>query len=166
MTLTLILTRHAKSGWDDPDLSDHDRPLNARGRGDAPKVGAWLRQKGYLPDVALVSSARRTEETWALLSAELGREVAMTTLPALYHAPPDVILAQLRGQTAPTVMVIAHNPGIGDFAAQSLQTPVRHPRFGDYPTCSTLVVTFPGDDWAGVNWQSGSAQAFIVPREL
>jgi phosphohistidine phosphatase len=63
MTLRLILSRHAKSGWDDPDLSDHDRPLNARGRGDAPKVGAWLRAKGYLPDAALVSSARRTQET-------------------------------------------------------------------------------------------------------
>lgn len=166
MTLRLILTRHAKSGWDDPDLADHDRPLNARGQRDAPRIGAWLHHKGYLPDVALVSSARRAQETWAGIAPELGCEVPMVPLPALYHAQPDVILAHLRGQTAPMVMVIAHNPGIGDFAARCLQTPVPHPRFGDYPTCSTLVVDFPGDDWAGVTWHTGRTLDFIVPREL
>lgn len=166
MTLRLILTRHAKSGWDDPGLSDHDRPLNPRGRGDAPKIGAWLRAKGYLPDAALVSSARRTQETWERLSPELGRAVPMTVLPTLYHAEAEVILDQLRAQSAPRVMLIGHNPGIGDCAQRIVATPPAHPRFADYPTCATLVAEFPGDDWAAIDWWSGRVVDFIVPRDL
>jgi phosphohistidine phosphatase len=166
MTLRLILTRHAKSGWDDPSLSDHERPLNARGRGDAPRVGAWLRHKGYLPDAALVSSARRAQETWERLAPELGRAVPMTTLPALYHAEPGVILASLRSQTMPTIMLIGHNPGIGECAHRLLDEPADHPRFIDYPTCSTLVAEFQADSWAAIDWWSGRAVDFIVPRDL
>ncbi|WP_439137093.1 SixA phosphatase family protein [Roseicyclus sp.] len=166
MTLTLILTRHAKSGWDDPMLADHDRPLNPRGRGDAPKVGAWLRAKGYVPDAALVSSARRTQETWDWVSAELGRAVPMTVMPSLYHAEAAVILAHLREQSAPRVMVIGHNPGIGDCAQRIVNALPAHPGFADYPTCATLVVDFPCDDWGAIGWGMGHAVDFIVPRDL
>jgi phosphohistidine phosphatase len=166
MTLRLILSRHAKSGWDDPELSDHDRPLNARGRGDAPKVGAWLRAKGYLPDAALVSSARRTQETWERLSPELGRAVAVTIRPELYLATAEVILAHLRAQTASSIMLIAHNPGIGEAAERLLAVAPTHPRFRDYPTCATLVAEFACDDWGMVDWGTGRAVDFIVPRDL
>lgn len=166
MTLRLILTRHAKSGWDDPELSDHDRPLNARGRSDAPKIGAWLAGKGYLPDAAVVSSARRTQETWELVSPELGRAVAVTIRPELYLATAEVILAHLSAQCAASIMVIAHNPGIGEIAERLVATPPAHPRFRDYPTCATLVVEFPGDDWGMVDWEAGRAVDFIVPRDL
>lgn len=166
MTLRLILTRHAKSGWDDPMRDDHDRPLNARGRGDAPKIGAWLRAKGYVPDRALVSSARRTQETWEGLSRELGQAVPMTVMPRLYLAGPDVILAHLRDQSATAVMLIAHNPGIGAAAQGFVATPPAHHAFVDYPTCATLVVDFDGDDWSDIDWKTGRAVDFIVPRDL
>lgn len=166
MTLRLILTRHAKSGWDDPMLSDHDRPLNPRGRGDAPKLGAWLRTKGYVPDAALVSSARRTQETWERLSPELGRAVPMTVLPTLYHAEAEAILDHLRAQSAPAIMLVGHNPGIGDCAQRIVAAPPAHPRFADYPTCATLVAEFAGDDWAAIDWRAGRVVDFIVPRDL
>jgi len=166
MTLTLILTRHAKSDWDDPTLSDHDRVLNPRGKENAPAVGRWLRDRGHLPDVALVSSARRTVETWELLAAELGRGVPMTVAPGLYHAEAGEILAHLREATAPSVMVIGHNPGIGEFAHRIVDAPAPHPRFIDYPTCATLVARFAGDDWSGVDWWGGRVVDFVVPRDL
>ena len=166
MTLTLILTRHAKSGWDDPELRDHDRPLNERGQGDAPKIGAWLKGKGHVPGEALVSSARRTQETWERLSPELGCNVAMKTVPALYHAEANTILQQLKGAKARTVMVIGHNPGIGEFADRILAEPARHPRFIDYPTCATLIAEFPSDEWSSVGWGSGRVLDFVVPRDL
>ena len=61
--MKLILTRHAKSAWDDPLLSDFDRTLNARGRDAARRVGAWLNANGHLPQEVILSGAARTVET-------------------------------------------------------------------------------------------------------
>ena len=63
----LLLLRHAKSAWPD-GVEDHDRPLSDRGRRDAPRMGAYIAAAGLRPDFALVSSARRTQETWALVA--------------------------------------------------------------------------------------------------
>ncbi|MDG3041685.1 SixA phosphatase family protein [Roseicyclus marinus] len=166
MALTLILTRHAKSDWDDPELRDHDRPLNPRGQGDAPKVGAWLRDKGHVPGQAMVSSALRAQETWDGIAPELGQAVAMSTEPKLYHAEAETILSHLRRAEAPVVMIIGHNPGIGEFAHRIVDEPAAHPRFIDYPTCATLVAEFPGEDWSEVDWWAGRVVDFIVPRDL
>ena len=68
MTLRLILTRHAKSSWASPTMDDHARPLNRRGESSAKAIGAWLAAQGYVPELALVSSATRTRETWALIA--------------------------------------------------------------------------------------------------
>ena len=68
----LILMRHAKSSWADPGQRDLDRPLNKRGRRSAALVGGWLKRKGYRPDQALVSSARRAQETWSGVVGEAG----------------------------------------------------------------------------------------------
>jgi phosphohistidine phosphatase len=164
--LTLILTRHAKSDWDDPALDDHDRPLNPRGRGDAPRVGAWLAGRGHRPGAALVSSARRTQETWERLAPALHGAPTLHTLPGLYHAGPADILEQLRMATSPSVIVIGHNPGIGDFAHRIVDRPAAHPRFIDYPTCATLVAGFAAEGWHRVDWGSGTVLDFVVPREL
>src|SRR5215469_17757042 len=67
----LVLLRHAKSDWPE-DVADHDRPLAPRGRRDAPLVGRWLARAGYVPDIAICSTARRAQETWRLASATLG----------------------------------------------------------------------------------------------
>ena len=82
----LILTRHAKSAWDDPALDDHDRPLNGRGRRAARELGDWLASRGYLPEEVLCSSALRTRETWATVAATPLEVIpALRILPDLYH---------------------------------------------------------------------------------
>lgn len=166
MTCRLILIRHAKSSWDDPLHSDHDRPLNARGRDAADRVGIWLAAQGHLPQAALVSSARRTCETWERIAQHLPQPPAPRILPALYAAQPAVMLRALRDAPAPTVALLGHNPGIAAFAALLLRHPPDHPRFADYPTAATLVAEFAIDDWAALTPASGTAVAFTVPRDL
>ena len=109
---TLILMRHAKSDWSTGEESDHARPLNRRGRASALALGNWLRGKGWLPDQVLCSTARRTRETLA----GLGLEVEADYRDALYHAEVEALLEAVRGATGGTVLIIGHNPGIGELA--------------------------------------------------
>mgnify|MGYP002777044571 CR=1 FL=1 len=162
----LILTRHAKSAWDDPDLPDHDRPLNERGRAAAADLGDWLASRGYVPDEVLCSDSERTQSTWAGLSPALPGAPEVTLKPALYHAGPDVMLAVLRHATGETVMMIGHNPGIAEFAARLVARAPASAEFPRYPTGATLVADFDLASWAGAGWGRGAAVDFIVPREI
>lgn len=166
MPLTLILMRHAKSSWGDPDADDFDRPLNSRGRKSAPAIATWLAEKGYLPDVVLVSGARRTVETWERMAPILPETATMQSAPALYLAHPEVILGVLRGQTAPTIMIIGHNPGIAILAASLARRAPDHPKFTQYPTAATTVFAFDGTSWADAEPGTGHVQDFVVPRDL
>ncbi|MGI1663990.1 SixA phosphatase family protein [Palleronia sp. KMU-117] len=166
MTRQLILTRHAKSSWDDPRLDDHDRPLNGRGRASAAAIGDWLRAKGHLPDEVLVSGARRTVETWGCMAPTMPADVVMHSEPALYHAGPQVMLNVLRTAKAPVVMLIGHNPGIAEFAERIVSSPPAHPRFADYPTAATTVMDFDINDWPAADWGGGAVRDFVVPRDL
>lgn len=166
MTRTLILTRHAKSAWDDPTLEDFDRTLNGRGRKSAVAIGTWLSKAGHLPDLVLVSGARRTVETWSRMADAFPPTATMQSAPALYHGSAEILLNVLRTQSAATIMLIAHNPGIGEFAERILPSPVKHPKFLQYPTGATTVITFSTDSWADIAWGQGHAEDFVVPREL
>ncbi len=166
MSLKLILTRHAKSDWGDPMLADRDRPLNKRGRRDAPRIGAWLASEGHVPDQALISAARRTQETWSLLSAAFAEDVPATFLSELYHAGPQGILEAIQGGNGKTLILIAHNPGIAEVAHRILRNSPSHPRFYDYPTAATLVCRIPAERWDEADWGMGETLAFLTPHDL
>jgi phosphohistidine phosphatase len=166
MTKRLILTRHAKSSWDDPTMSDHDRPLNDRGKAAAADLGEWLSSRGYVPDEVLCSDALRTRKTWSGVAPALPGAPILTLKPALYHAGPDVMLAVLRHASADTVMMIGHNPGIAEFAERIVAQPPANPNFARYPTGATLVASFEIDSWQDLDWHAGSVRDFIVPREI
>ena len=160
----LILTRHAKSDWDDPTLPDHDRPLNGRGRRSARALGDWLASRGYDPEEVLCSSSRRTQETWERVAdAVFETRPDLRLEPALYHASPDLMLKVLQTATAPTVMMIGHNPGIAEFAGMLPARPPLDPQFRRYPTAATLVVDFQTNDWADVRPGDGSVRDFTRP---
>ncbi|WP_135506600.1 SixA phosphatase family protein [Roseovarius aestuariivivens] len=159
---TLILMRHGKSSWGDPALDDHDRPLNDRGVASVEALGNWLRERGHLPDRALVSTARRTHETFR----GLGLDCAEDAQRALYLAEPDTMLETLRKAEGDTVLMIGHNPGIGWLAQDLVTAAPDHPRFEDYPTGATLVVRFDVGNWSEVRPGRGEAVDFIVPRDL
>lgn len=166
MALTLILMRHAKSSWGEPDQDDFDRPLNGRGRKSAPAIAGWLAEKGYLPDIVLVSGARRTVETWERMAPHLPETAIMQSAPALYLAEPKVILGVLQSQSAPTVMLIGHNPGIGSLASALASRAPAHPKFLQYPTAATTVFEFDAPTWSSVNPGMGEILDFVVPRDL
>ena len=138
----LILTRHAKSSWDDPLTPDHDRPLNERGKAAAADLGVWLCSRGYVPDEVLCSDALRTRKTWSGIAPALPGTPVLELKPSLYHAGPDVMLAVLKHAKGDTVMMIGHNPGISEFAARLVARAPSHAEFARYPTGATLVCDF------------------------
>jgi phosphohistidine phosphatase len=167
MTRRLILMRHAKSSWADPGQADHDRPLNERGRRDAPRVGRWLRETGHAPEAALVSDARRTRETWAGVAEGLGAAPNPVWEPALYHAGPEAMLRALRAAPAVgSVLMLGHQPGIGAFAAALLAAPPADAEFAKYPTAAVSIIDFDAADWASIGWGSGRLAAFVTPKAL
>lgn len=158
----LILLRHAKSGWLNPDLEDFDRPLNKRGQRSVRALGKWLRDAGYMPDQVLCSSARRTRETWEGLELEGEPELRLD----LYHASAAALFEAVKTSDEGTVMVIGHNPGLGVLAHELVGEMPDHPRFADFPTGAVLVADFPIERWADIKPGSGRAAAFVVPQDL
>lgn len=161
MTRSLIIMRHAKSSWGDPGQSDFERPLNKRGRKSAAAIGQWLTFGNFHPDHILCSAAARTIETYECtgLSAQIDFD------RGLYLADADRLLTAVRQATGRCVMLIAHNPGIAEFAERIVQTAPSHDRFYDYPTAATLVVEVAGT-WDSLTWGSAALRAFTVPRDL
>lgn len=159
---TLILMRHAKSGWGNPDLKDRDRPLNKRGERASPQMGAWIKAQDLVPDLALVSDARRTRETWDLL----GLECPVSFHAGLYLAEPEEILTHLAQQTAERVLVLCHNPGVAELAATLASDWPKHERFMQFPTASVCVLTLNQPDWQGITPASAAVQHFVTPHDL
>jgi len=113
MQRRLIVMRHAKSSWSDPSATDHQRPLNKRGRGDAPKVAARLVQMQWQPEWVLSSDARRTRETMAGMQSSLTADLPVHFSRALYHSGIDAVRQEvgLVPDEVQTLMLLGHNPG-------------------------------------------------------
>jgi phosphohistidine phosphatase len=109
----LVLLRHAKSAWPD-GVPDVRRPLNNRGRRDAPAVGRWLREHVGGLGAVVCSPAQRTRETWALAAAELDDAPTAVFDDRVYAAEPEELLDVVRSlpDTADTALLIGHNPGV------------------------------------------------------
>ena len=166
MTLTLILTRHAKSDWGTPALPDYDRPLNARGRRSAPVLGRWLEERGWRPEEVMLSGARRTVETWEGMAPAFDRAPPARVERRLYDAAAERMLAVLGTAQAETVLLIGHNPGISELAQRLAIAPPPNPRFEDYPTGATTVFRFFRERWADIGWGEGEVVDFVTPRQL
>jgi len=111
---TLLLMRHAKSSWKDETIDDHDRPLNKRGKRDAPRMGEFLRERQLVPDFILCSSARRARKTADAVALAAGFRGETRITSDLYMTPPARMLEVL-AQTAPSVrsvLLISHNPSL------------------------------------------------------
>lgn len=158
--------RHAKSAWDDPLVGDFDRVLNSRGRDAADRMGRWLRDNGYLPDEVFLSSAARTKETCDRVIAAAGASPVVRSSRNLYLAPDFQILRTLTQAKGNTVLLIAHNPGIGNFAAHFAAAPYSHPDFLRYPTSATTVFEVDVPTWKHVQFGKNSVVDFAVPRDL
>ncbi len=147
MKRTLVLIRHAKSDWGNPTLRDYDRPLNERGLRDAPELGRRLREDLRLaPAKVLSSTARRAAETTHGVLQSLGlSKMAVQWEDKMYHASPDTLESVLFGvdDTYRTVFMVAHNPGISEFAHQLVpQLPL-----SEMPTCCAVAIETDAAGW-------------------
>jgi phosphohistidine phosphatase len=117
----IILIRHAKSAWDNPWLTDHDRPLAERGLRDAPLMAKRLKKRGIHPDCILSSTAKRAAETALITAKTLDfPQEEIIWEENLYHATPNTILKYIRLQkdNKRTILVVGHNPGFNDLIRQ------------------------------------------------
>ena len=163
----LLLLRHAKSAWPD-GVDDHDRPLGGRGLKAAPLMGRYMAHQGLLPDLALVSTARRTQETWALAGAELPDDIARRDVGEIYEAAADRIAAVVRGVDASvrTLLVVGHNPGLQELAIDLVGDQERLAGVSEkFPTGALAVIDFTVA-WRDVAAGSGVLERFVVPRSL
>ncbi|MBP1806792.1 SixA phosphatase family protein [Rubellimicrobium aerolatum] len=166
MTLTLLLIRHAKSDQGDPALPDHERPLNKRGRRDAPRMGRWIADRGLMPAEVLCSDAARTRETLDLMLPHWSEPPRVRHLTELYHAAPDAMLRALAGTGADRVALVGHNPGIGGLADYLAREVPPHHRWVDFPTTAVAALTFDLDRWADLGEASGTVLAFAIPADV
>jgi phosphohistidine phosphatase len=159
----VLLLRHAKSSWDDPDAEDHARPLNARGRAAAGRIGRYLRECDIMPELVLCSSAVRARETLALLA--LDPDVVVRVEDGLYGASVASMVNRLRqvDDAVTSVLLIGHNPDISELAQVLASSEVEVP---DFPTAALAELLVPVASWADLVPGAAALRRFVTPRRL
>lgn len=165
----LMLLRHAKSDWHG-DVADHERPLSSRGHRDAPLVGRWMVEHDAVPDLILTSTALRARQTCTWVCKELGDKAPTPRLEAkLYGASATEILTVINHvpETATSVLVIAHQPGIQNLAMRLASADSDEDAVVDlathYPTAG-LTVFRHGGAWAELDGRDADVTDFVVRR--
>jgi phosphohistidine phosphatase len=165
---TLTLLRHAKSGWDDPSLSDFARPLNARGRGAARAIGREMRALGLAYDRIVASPAARVTETIDGLAESYG-PLAPVYDECIYLASLETLLGIVRATDdhCAALLVVGHNPGMERLALLLSRGGPLHDEVAlKYPTGALAEIAFPVDHWRDVAESGGTLARFLRPRDL
>jgi phosphohistidine phosphatase len=160
----ITLLRHAKSDWNSPTRNDYDRPLNARGKHDAPRMGQQLRKRGLHPQLILSSSALRAISTAQIVALELGYDPeSVQTDDGLYLATPKKILQILceTGESYANVLLVGHNPGLTDLANR-----ISNANIANIPTCGALSVELDASNWDALDDHAGQLVWFDCPKNI
>jgi phosphohistidine phosphatase len=171
VAMRLMLLRHAKSEKAEPGMRDHERVLNARGRADAPRIGAYIERHALVPDRAIVSTAQRTRETWEQLKTAWPAAPPVAYEARLYESGTEAILTVIRETACEvrTLLVIGHNPGLHDLARlliASGDVETREKLNEGLPTTGLAVIDFAGKDWRKLHARGGRLERFVTPRLL
>lgn len=156
----LLLVRHAEAAQLAPG-GDRERPLTARGLADAARMGAYIRVSDLIPDLALVSPARRARDTLGAILQELSREpAACKSEDSLYNADVDVLLGLLSRTigTVKTLLLVGHNPGLAEFARFLVTPHSALPRH--FPAPCLAVITF-SCSWREAGAGGGRLEDFV-----
>lgn len=160
---TLLIMRHAKSSWKDQGVADHERPLNKRGERDAPRMGEWLREQGFEPDLILSSTARRARQTATAVAEASGYPGEIFYDQWLYDEGYEAYFTALQKipEIISCVLLIGHNPDLEEL----LET-----LSGDYqhmPTAAVAHVELPVTYWSELDAEvEGRLVAFWYPKGL
>lgn len=160
----LYIVRHAKSSWDNPFLNDTNRPLNERGKRDAPRMGKRLLEMNILPNFMISSPAIRAISTCHTMAEVLGVSSPQIKIERdLYHANPDGILRVVKHieNQHEHVMIFGHNPGLTDFV-NALR--VDRSIIENIPTCGVVGFSIEIDSWSDLTWRQGKLLFFDYPK--
>lgn len=168
---TLILLRHAKSGWDDPVATDFDRPLNPKGRKAALAVGREMRERGIAFDRAIASPAVRVVDTLEEVGEGYGRPIRPVYDQRLYLASAQALLERIRGigDEVGRLLLVGHNPGLERLTLMLTRDDgdgLREAAAAKYPTAAVAEIALPVERWRDVAEGAGRLQRFIRPRDL
>jgi len=157
----LILLRHAKSSWNDPSLTDYDRPLNQRGRENAPLMGRRLAGRQCFPQRIISSPARRAGKTARLIAEELDYDKhSIDYEPRIYEAEAMDLLDLVHSldDALSEVMLVGHNPGMSDLANLLLTDEIVN-----LVTCGVVGLVFPVRSWREIDFHSGTIRFCDYP---
>jgi phosphohistidine phosphatase len=159
----LMLMRHAKSSWDQPDLPDFDRPLNKRGKRDAPLMARRLCELGEKPDLILSSPAERAIRTAMVVAEELGiPKKKIVENDDIYLADVELLLEILRGldDSHKRVLLCGHNPGMTNLCNYLADMNIEN-----IPTCAVVCLKIAIASWSELGQASGTLVYFEYPKK-
>ena len=159
----LLVIRHAKSSWDNPDLQDNERPLNKRGLEDAPLMANVLRTHNFNLDKIFSSSALRAKMTTEIFAKELNIPESMIEYTdELYNASRREILNFIKrlDDKYQSIAIVGHNPGLTDLVHFLLYD-------FDYelPTCAVVGIDLDLEKWSDIKSGTGSLKFFEYPKK-
>ncbi|WP_428309218.1 SixA phosphatase family protein [Hydrocarboniphaga sp.] len=160
---SLTLVRHAKSSWDNAALADFDRPLNERGRRDAPLMAQRFAHAAETPLQLVASPALRTTSTALVFAEALGVPAdSIRYEPQIYEADVETLLAVVRGLSdeVPNAVLFGHNPGFTDLCHALARCD-----FTEMPTCAVARIDFDVEHWRDVASGRGRLMAYSYPKE-
>lgn len=170
MPRTLVILRHAKSNWDDPELADHDRPLAQRGREALPRLRRYLAERALPVELVLCSSARRARQTLDGVIEGLGAAPTVRVDQALYLASASQLAQRLEqvDDAVSGVLLVGHNPGIEELLgllAVAGERPALEQLAHKVPTGALGELTLTGS-WSRLRAEGCHLDALVVPRAL
>jgi len=159
----LYLVRHAKSSWKYPQLDDFERPLNKRGRKNAPFMGRVLKKRDVLPDLVLSSPANRTTMTARIIAGKIGFPLEkIVYTESIYCASSHIIIKQIKqvDNKVNKLMIVGHNPAITNLANTLGDKPV-----SNVPTSAIYCIDLNISAWKKIKNRSGKTQFFEYPKK-
>ena len=160
---TLYLIRHAKSSWKDPSLRDFERPLNKRGKRDAPLMGQRLKDRGVVADAIISSTANRALKTAKIIAGELEFPLKkIASKKSVYLADVPTLIKVLRkiSDKCGRAMLFGHNPGL-----TMLANFLSNEQVDNIPTCGVFCMEFEVESWKEVAQGSGKMVFFDYPKK-
>lgn len=160
--MNLFLCRHAKSSWSEPGLADKERPLNERGKNDAPLMGNILKNKQEFPDLIISSPAKRALKTAKIIAEKLDYKTKNIEINKnLYMAGINEFIDVIShiNKEHKNVMLFSHNYGITDFANYISNSDIQN-----IPTCGIVKISFVIKNWQEIQNTKGNLQYFIYPK--
>jgi len=158
---TLLLLRHAKSSRDDPSLPHFDRPLEQRGRRDAPRMGKLLKEHGHLPDLIISSPAVRAKETLEAFALSAGLDLSFQFDESIYGATSAELLKVIRhiSKKSSCALLVGHNPGFEDLLSRLTGT------HRNMPTAALACIEFQIDSWDDIEDGKGRLVWLLTPKQ-